>query len=109
MTRSSSFRRGLRTNTLAAATIAAAWLGILQPAAAGECPADKRGADLTKSVNIPAKGVSDTVLTAIDLAGEPARIQGRELRLRKLVMSPAVSCPGTATATGPRSSISSKG
>jgi hypothetical protein len=35
---------------------------------AGECPADKISADATKPAANPAKGVTDTVLSAIDLA-----------------------------------------
>jgi hypothetical protein len=50
-------------------------------ASAGQCPADKISADATKPNAAPAKGVSDTVLAAIDHAQEPAQIANRMLRL----------------------------
>ena len=55
-------------------------------ARAGQCPADQIGVDVTKPVVTAAKGVTDTVLSAIDLSQEPANIAGRVLRLRKLVV-----------------------
>ena len=60
---------------------------------AGECPADKRGMDLIKMDTSPAKGVTDTILAAINLVDEPAKIQERELRLRKLVIQPGGVVP----------------
>lgn len=62
-------------------------------AQAGECPADKVGVDATKPVATPTKGVTDTVLSAIDLSREPADIAGRTLRLRKLVVQPGGVVP----------------
>ena len=55
-------------------------------AQAGECPADKVVADGKGQPmsNQPAKGVSDTVVRAIDLAKEPVAIGGRALRARRL-------------------------
>ncbi len=38
--------------------------------------------------NTPALGVTDTVVGIIDLSKEPAHIEGRLLRLRKLVVQP---------------------
>ncbi|MFI5014870.1 MAG: cupin domain-containing protein [Hyphomicrobiales bacterium] len=49
--------------------------------------------DATKPVSIPASGVTDTVLAAIDLAKEPAQMTGRMLRLRKLVIQPGGVVP----------------
>jgi quercetin dioxygenase-like cupin family protein len=72
---------------------ACALIGGASAAMAGECPADKRGIDLTKPVTTPAKDVTDTVLTAIDLAKEPAEIKDRQLRLRKLVIQPGGIVP----------------
>lgn len=57
-------------------------------AEAGQCPAGKQVADAVKPVNYAAKGVTDTVLSAIDLAKEPAAIGDRKLRLRRLVIQP---------------------
>jgi hypothetical protein len=62
-------------------------------ARAGECPADKVGVDATKPVTTPAKGVTDTVLAAIDLAQEPVNIADRKLRLRKLIVQPGGVVP----------------
>lgn len=66
---------------------AAAALGVaLLPAAAlaGQCPAGKTGADVRAMNSTPASGVTDTVLTSIDVAAEPAAIAGRSFRLRRL-------------------------
>jgi quercetin dioxygenase-like cupin family protein len=78
---------------IAAGILAIAVFGKSQAASAGECPADKRGVNLTKAVTTPAKDVTDTVLTSINLAAEPAKIQDRELRLRKLVIEPGGVVP----------------
>ena len=60
---------------------------------AGGCPAGKELADATKPATYAASGVSDTVLASIDLAKEPAKIDGRKLRLRKLVIQPGGIVP----------------
>ncbi|MFL6797756.1 MAG: cupin domain-containing protein [Xanthobacteraceae bacterium] len=60
---------------------------------AGECPADKVKADVRQPVSHAAKGVTDTVLAAIDLAKEPAKLAARKLRVRKLVIEPAGIVP----------------
>jgi quercetin dioxygenase-like cupin family protein len=60
---------------------------------AGECPADKMVADGQKPGATMPKGVTDTVLAAIDLAQEPAAIQNRMFRLRRLVMKPGGVVP----------------
>ncbi|WP_036261775.1 cupin domain-containing protein [Methylocapsa aurea] len=73
---------------LPAALLAGAAALLVTSAEAGQCPADKVRADATKPVATPGKGVSDTVLAAIDLAQEPANIADRKLRLRKLVVRP---------------------
>jgi quercetin dioxygenase-like cupin family protein len=62
-------------------------------ARAGECPAGEMRADATKPVTTPAKGVTDTVLSVIDLSQEPANIADRKLRLRKLVVQPGGVVP----------------
>jgi quercetin dioxygenase-like cupin family protein len=62
-------------------------------AEAGQCPAGKQMADATKPSTVAAKGVTDTVLSAIELGGEPARIDGRKLRLRRLVIQPGGIVP----------------
>ena len=57
---------------------------------AGECPTDKRVADGQgqKMVTHGARGVTDVVRIATDLAKEPAMIQGRQFRLRELNVEP---------------------
>ena len=62
-------------------------------AAAGECPAGKQIAGATKPVTHAAKGVTDTVLAAIDVEQEPAAIADRKFRLRRLVIQPGGIVP----------------
>jgi quercetin dioxygenase-like cupin family protein len=62
-------------------------------AQAGECPAGKAKPNARHSVNLPGAGVTDTTLGAIDLGKEPAKIKGRELRFRKLVIQPGGVVP----------------
>ena len=77
----------------AAGIVAGTAFTMLSPASAGECPADKRGLDVMKMDATPAKGVSDNMLAAINLADEPTKIQDRQLRLRKLVIQPGGGVP----------------
>ena len=60
---------------------------------AAECPADKRGVDVRAPDKTPASGVTDTVISSIDVAKEPAHIKGRLFRLRKLVIQPGGVVP----------------
>jgi quercetin dioxygenase-like cupin family protein len=60
---------------------------------AGECPADQMKADARQPVSLPAVGVTDTTLGAIDLSKEPAMIKDRELRFRKLTIAPGGVVP----------------
>lgn len=62
-------------------------------AQAGECPADKQGVDLTEPTDVAAKDVTDMVLGAIDLEKEPAAIDDRTLRLRRLEIQPGGIVP----------------
>jgi quercetin dioxygenase-like cupin family protein len=78
---------------LAVALAAAALPFIAGGAVAGQCPADKMGIDVTKPGAMQPKGVSDTVLASIDLAKEPARLNDRQLRLRRLVIEPGGIVP----------------
>src|SRR6266536_2873587 len=93
--------RAIRRTLFAAGMVAVAAFTALGAASAGECPADKRGTDLTKMDTTPAKGVSDTVLAAINLADEPAKLQERQLRLRKLGMQPGGLVPWHSHADRP--------
>ncbi len=85
--------RAIRHSLFAAGIVAGAAFTFLGPANAGECPADKRGIDVMKMDTTPAKGVSDNVLAAVNLVDEPAKIQDRQLRLRKLVIQPGRVVP----------------
>src|SRR5262245_37005210 len=60
----------------------------LSACAAGECPGGKNKADVRPPVAHAGKGVTDTVLAAIDLEKEPANIKERQLRFRKLTIEP---------------------
>jgi quercetin dioxygenase-like cupin family protein len=62
-------------------------------AIAGGCPADKMKADARQPATHAAKGVTDTVLAAIDLEKEPANIKERQLRFRKLTIEPGGIVP----------------
>ena len=81
------------------ATIFAAAL----PAAAlaGSCPAGKSGVNVRAEDHTAAKGVTDNVLTAIDVAKEPAAIAGRSFRMRRLVIQPGGVVPWHSHAERP--------
>jgi quercetin dioxygenase-like cupin family protein len=67
--------------------------GFAISAQAGECPVDKRKANARQAVNFAAVGVTDTTLGSIDLGKETAKIKGRELRFRKMVIQPGGIVP----------------
>lgn len=70
-------------------------LALATPAMAGGCPADKvvpSGQGQAKS-DAKAVGVTDVVVTSIDVAKEPAAIQDRLFRLRKLTIQPGGIVP----------------
>jgi len=60
---------------------------------AGSCPADKMKANVREAVTLPASGVTDTVIASIDVAKEPAKINDRQFRLRKLTIQPGGIVP----------------
>ena|SRR2546430_5676210 len=65
------------------------------PAAAGECPADKRVADGKGQAMVShgAKGVTDVVRASTDLSKEPVALNGRLFRLRELNIEPGGVVP----------------
>ncbi|MGT2437372.1 cupin domain-containing protein [Bradyrhizobium betae] len=63
------------------------------PVFAGECPADKIKSNARQMVDTKPAGVTDTTLGAIDLGKQPAHIEGRELRFRKLTIEPGGIVP----------------
>jgi quercetin dioxygenase-like cupin family protein len=85
--------RALGRSLVLAGLIAGSALGGLSAAVAGECPADKMKADVRAPDTKAAKGVTDTVLGAIDLEKEPAKIKDRQLRFRKLTIEPGGIVP----------------
>lgn len=62
-------------------------------ALAGECPADKVGVDVMKPGPSAPVGVTDTVISSIDLTKMGAGYEGRMLRMRKLVIEPGGIVP----------------
>lgn len=70
-------------------------------ALAGQCPAGKSGDNIRAEDKTPAKGVTDTVLTTIDVAHEPAAIAGRSFRMRRLVIQPGGVVPWHSHAERP--------
>ncbi len=74
--------------TLAAISLAA----VASSAFAGECPAGKTGANPLTGAATMSKDVTDTVLSTVDL-GPEINVQGRSLRLRKLVLKPGGIVP----------------
>lgn len=72
--------------------VAFAMLGAATPARAGECPAGKTGTNpLTGAATMP-KDVTDTLLSSVDL-GPEINVNGRSLRIRKLVVQPGGIVP----------------
>ncbi len=69
------------------------YLAAAGAARAAGCPEGKSGLDVRPMANNPASGVTDTVVGSIDVANEPAHIEGRWLRLRKLVVRPGGVVP----------------
>jgi len=75
------------------AAIAATTYISLSPANAGTCPTDQAKANARQPVTHAAKGVTDTTLAAIDLEREPANIKERQLRFRKMTITPGGIVP----------------
>ncbi|WP_422001682.1 cupin domain-containing protein [Reyranella sp.] len=79
--------------SLVASTLAAGMLAAAGPAFAGECPANQMRADATKAVTHAPKGVTDKVLSQIDLAGEKVALKGHLMRVRQLEIQPGGIVP----------------
>ena len=80
-----------RLRSVAIASFATAAFSVA--AQAGECPADKVKANAREAVKFEPVGVTDTTLGAIDLGKEKAKIKGRELRFRKMLIQPGGIVP----------------
>jgi quercetin dioxygenase-like cupin family protein len=85
---SNSATRPTSRRFLAAAAAAIAGIALASVALAGECPADKRGVNVTKPGATANTRVTDVVLTSIDLSKEKLALADHQLRLRRLVVEP---------------------
>jgi quercetin dioxygenase-like cupin family protein len=85
--------------TLLASALIAASFAV--PAFAGECPADKMKADATKPVNYGPKGVTDNVLSMLDLSKEKVAIARHLMRVRRLEVQPGGIVPWHSHAERP--------
>ena len=85
--------------TLLASTLIVA--GLAAPAFAGECPAGKMKADAIKPVTHGPKGVTDTVLSMIDLSKEKVAVAGHLMRVRRLEIQPGGIVPWHSHAERP--------
>ncbi len=89
-----TFKRGGIRRGLSTAGIAAGALMLMAAAAhAGECPAGKAGVNPLKDAATAPAGVTDTVLTAIDLSKEAVKLNDRMFRLRRLEVQPGGIVP----------------
>jgi quercetin dioxygenase-like cupin family protein len=76
------------------ATFAAAVsLAVAAPALAGECPADKVGANLLAGAATAPVGVVENELASIDLSKENVRLDQRRLRFRHMEIQPGGIVP----------------
>ena len=87
--------------TLLVSTLFAAGFGLAAPAFAGECPADKVKVDAVKPVNYGPKGVTDNVLSMIDLSKEKIALNGHMMRVRRLEVQPGGIVPWHSHAERP--------
>src|SRR6201996_4023390 len=78
---------------LGVASAIAISLATASAAFAGECPADKFKPNARPMVDYKPVGVTDVTLGSIDLGKQPAHIEGRELRFRKLTIEPGGIVP----------------
>lgn len=83
------------------ATTLLAGCAFIAPAFAGECPADKMKADAVKPVTLGPKGVTDKVLSTIDLSKEKVALNGHMMRVRRLEIQPGGIVPWHSHAERP--------
>ena len=82
----------LTKTSLAVGVIALASLTGASPAIAGQCPAGQQVDNLLADRATAPKNVTDDLLGSIDL-GKEIGVQGRDLRLRRLVVQPGGVVP----------------
>jgi quercetin dioxygenase-like cupin family protein len=68
-------------------------LGQVTPASANACPADKAGSNLLTSGPDKPVGVTDNVLTSIDLSKEMVDAKDHQFRMRRLTVQPGGIVP----------------
>jgi quercetin dioxygenase-like cupin family protein len=71
------------------------------PAHAGQCPAGQDAPNAQQGRMTAPVGVTDKVLTSIDLGAQPIAIQGRDFRLRRLEIAPGGVVPWHSHAERP--------
>lgn len=81
------------TRRLAAGLGAGVALLLATAALAGECPAGKAGTNALNGAVTEGKGVTDKVLSSIDLAHSPLKVNDRLFRFRRLVIEPGGIVP----------------
>jgi quercetin dioxygenase-like cupin family protein len=62
-------------------------------ASAADCPAGKEGTDVTKPGPAKPSGVTDMIISSIDLSPMGGGLAGRKMRMRKLVVQPGGIVP----------------
>ena len=82
----------LKTKLATAVIAAAAAASVATPALAGQCPPGREMSNALADRATAPKDVTDDVLGSIDL-GKEIGVQGRDLRLRKLVVQPGGVVP----------------
>jgi quercetin dioxygenase-like cupin family protein len=86
-------KQNTRVRVLTVAVAIAGSMAVASAAVAGECPADKIKANAREKVDYKPVGVTDVTLGSIDLGKQPAHIEGRDLRFRKLTIEPGGIVP----------------
>jgi len=86
-------KQDTRTRALGLTVAITGSMVVASTAFAGECPADKMKPNVRAMVDYKPVGVSDVTLGSIDLGKQPAHIEGRELRFRKLTIEPGGIVP----------------
>lgn len=93
MTETTGKARAARRRLSMAGITAGALLTLATAAVAGGCPAGKAGSNpLTDAATTPS-GVTDSLLTSIDLSKEAVKVKDRLFRLRRLVIQPGGVVP----------------
>lgn len=93
MTSKRMFHRPLLTSLSLAALLAGTAVLATPAALAGECPADKIAANPLADAQTMPEGVTDEVLSMIDLSKEKVALEDRLFRLRRLEIQPGGIVP----------------